>query len=128
LLFLGDLRSCVHTTVLELYEEPCHKVTNRKWSWEECQDSSVGIDVLWQLVQGDSDICNEMRVSLLPRGLGRILPRGKLRLAFVKIFVEVFYIRFCIFGRVLFPARESKQSKLSNWYGFRLHQWLKKGK
>lgn len=48
LLFLCDLCSCLHTTVLELYEMTCHKVTDGSWSWQEFQDSSVGSDVLQQ--------------------------------------------------------------------------------
>lgn len=78
LLFICDPCSCVHTTVLELYEKPRHKVTNRKWSWEEFQDSSVGIDVLLQQVQGDSDICNKMEgFSSASCGVRKNSPKGK---------------------------------------------------
>lgn len=104
MLFLCDLCSCVHTTVLELYEELRHKVTNRKQSWEEFQDRSVGIDVLWQLVWDDCNICNKMEgFSSDACGVRKNSPKGETLDRFFEIFLTSFFFIY-ILGFVVFEG------------------------
>ena len=71
------------------------------------------------------------RVSLLRYVvLGRILPRGKAWLAFVKTFLSFFVLGFVFLEGLLICFHLESQNKASSATGMgsSLHQWLRKGK
>lgn len=81
--------------------------------------------------QGTPTSVTKWRVSLLPHvGLGRILLRGKLKLAFVKIFWEGFYICFVFLEGFLiyFQLEGQNKERTATGISSSLHQWLRKGR